>query len=70
MAKIFTTEFSMVPEPAPEVAAALVVAATVGGSAAWKLRHEPNKAATMSRVVLEPVNNECNPIDATMLDNE
>jgi len=68
VAKIFTTEFSMVPEPAP-VAATLVVVTGDGGSAAWKLRHEANKTATMSRAALEPAENESNPIDETMLDN-
>jgi hypothetical protein len=68
VAKIFTTEFSMVPEPAP-AAATLVVVTGDAGSAAWKRRPEANKTATMSRVALEPVKNESNPIDETMLDN-
>jgi len=51
------------------VAAALVVVTGDDGSAAWKLRPEANKAATVSQVALEPAENESNPIDETMLDN-
>jgi hypothetical protein len=65
--KIFTTEFSMAPEPAATMT--FVVPTDDAKSAACKLRYAANNAVVKNRIALEPAENESNAIDEPMLEN-